>query len=247
MANNNHKEQETDFNFMKININTNKNQKAFTLIEVLVATSLFVIVAVQGLTVLMNAQKVYKRISSNRIVMDNINLVLDTITRELKFGYEYGCVNSVSTIDVIAGQDTSFNRSNNTQYTTNISKSDFHNDITNTCDAVIFTPQDNKDKKVVFYFDRVEKSIRQISYDIDSGSNTFTPNSETDMRLTSKEFQIDSFWFKVRGISNTDTIQPRIEIYISGIVDSYLNIATGQTNKTSIFLQSSITQRILDN
>ncbi len=228
-------------------INTNQNRKAFTLIEVLVATSLFVIVAVQGLTVLMNAQKVYKRISSNRVVMDNINLVLDTITRELKFGYEYGCVNSASTIETMIGESTSFNRSNNTQYTTSISKTDFHDDVTNSCDAVIFTPQDNKDKKVVFYFDRVEKSIRQISYDRDSDGNTFTPNSETDMRLTSKEFQIDSFWFRVNGISNTDTIQPRIEIYISGIVDSYLNITTGQTNKTSIFLQSSVTQRILDN
>ena len=69
----------------------------FSLIEMLVSISLFSFVAIGGISVILGAQRSYKKIAQNRVVIDNLNLVMDTITREVRFGREYNFLDGYAT------------------------------------------------------------------------------------------------------------------------------------------------------
>jgi type II secretory pathway pseudopilin PulG len=84
---------------MKIfkNTPTNKYKNSlagFTLIETLVAVTLFTFVSLVALIVLSTTQILNTRLTSTRIVYDNINLILDDISREMRQGNGYQLVNT---------------------------------------------------------------------------------------------------------------------------------------------------------
>lgn len=226
-------------NFLKIKKST---QEGFTLIELLVATSLFAIVAVGGLSILLTGERVYKRISSNRVAIDNVNMAIDTITREIKFGSRYGCVNTVT--------DGSWNKIGNTNYNS-FDSSKLESNSNNSCNAVAFTPQGDNTKKIVYYLDVASSTINEATYDATGSIDNQSFSLSQDIPVTSRDFVINDFRMNVLGIkyvsdTNGDYLQPRIDFSISGVVvtvkDSDGNMAT-----SSVVLQSSISQRNLDN
>ncbi len=206
--------------------------------ELLVATAIFVVVAVGGLSILLSSQRAYKRISSNRVAMDNINMLIDTITREMKFGTKYGCINNNSQGD--------FNRQNNIYYHT-FSDTDLADSPNGNCNAIAYTPQGTSTLKIVYYYNNASSSVNQVSYSKDIFGNSFTKLDFTDISLTASGFYIDKFWFVVKGISAEDNIQPKISLYISGVIDTIKNSQGATIGTTTLFLESSITQRSIDN
>ncbi len=84
--------------FKNIFINKNRIQnnklKGFTLIETLVAVTLFTFVSLIALVVLSTTQILNTRLTSTRIVYDNINLILDDMSREMRQGNSYVLVNT---------------------------------------------------------------------------------------------------------------------------------------------------------
>lgn len=216
-----------------------KNTKGFTLVELLVATTIFTIVAVGGLSILLTSQKVYSRISSNRVAIDNVNMAIDTITREVKFGSRYGCVNSAV--------DGGFNRVNNTFYASfDLSKLVSDSD----CNAIAFTPQDDKSKKIVYYFNIASSSINQATYNV---LNYGTPLEnyilEKDMLITAQDFKISDFLMNVAGVESVaqeDYFQPRVDFSISGVITSSRN-SQGYISTSTLTIYTSISQRSLDN
>ena len=123
--------------FLKFNI-----EKGFTLIELLVATSIFSIVAVGAISILLGSQTAYKRISNNRMAIDNINLVLDSMSREIKFGSNYGCIN------------TSGNFFLSSNYPSFDSSTIFGDSVDTNCNALVFTPQGASSTRIVYYLDK---------------------------------------------------------------------------------------------
>ncbi len=204
--------------------------------ELLVATGIFMVVAVGGLSVLLSSQKAYKRISSNRIAVDNVNMLIDTISREMKFGTKYGCINNSTS--------GSFNRPLNTKYSI-LYDNDLYNNTSGTCNAIAFTAQGTTTLKIVYYYNQASSTLNQVLYR-KSGS-FFRKINNSDLTLTSSGFNIEKFWFTVSGIKSTDYIQPKVGIYISGIVDISKNSQGEVVSTTTLFLESSITQRSLDN
>ena len=92
---------------------TRKNRKklngGFSLIELIVASSVFIVV------MLMSSSAVYTVFNSNqksknmRSVMDNLNLSLESMTRSIRFGKNYHCGGGVITTPLdCAGGATSF-------------------------------------------------------------------------------------------------------------------------------------------
>ena len=219
-----------------------KEYKGFTLMELLVATSIFAIVAVGGLSILLSSQRAYKRISSNRVAVDNINMLMDTLSREIKFGSNYGCVNNST--------EGSFNRVSNTKY--NIlydNNTDLYNNTLGTCNAIAFTPQGTSSLKIVYYYNISSSSINQVSYQRVGLTSRYNKINSSDISLTSTGFIIDKFWFKVSGINRptNDFIQPKVELYTSGIIDIIKGSKGETVSTTTVFLQTSITQRSIDN
>ncbi len=219
----------------KIKFIKSKDLEGFTLMEVLVATTLFVVVAVGGLSVLLSSQRAYQRISQNRVAIDNTNLVMDTITREIKFGSKYGCVNFSS--------DGSYNRDGNNFYNT-FSETYLSVADTQSCNAIAFTPEGTTTLKNVYYYDSNNKNIHQVDYNKSGSNYNLIPG--TDMILTGKDFQIDNFFSNIYGIDNSDYIQPRVDLYLSGLV-TVTQGNNGSISTTTLFLQSTISQRIIDN
>jgi type II secretory pathway pseudopilin PulG len=224
------------FNKIKIALKfKSKNLEAFTLIEILVATTLFVVIAVGGLSILFTAERNYKRIASNSVAMDNINLVMDTLSREIKFGNRYGCINPGGSNFKTKTFYNGFSEGNLT-------------DNVNNCNAIAFTPQGTTTEKIVYYYDLQNLGINQVLYTKPSISDTsFNIVSNSDVALTSPDFKVDQFWFTIFGAKNNDYNQPNVGIYIDGIVDTVKNTQGVIVATTSIFLQSTISQRILDN
>lgn len=71
--------------------NPKKEEKGFTLIETMIATSLFLVVMVVGVSALINANSVSHRTDNERAVLDNVSFVLEEISRNLRTGSSYHC------------------------------------------------------------------------------------------------------------------------------------------------------------
>ncbi len=204
-----------------------KYSKAFSLIELLVATSIFTIISLAAIMILMSSQKLYKRISTGRIASDNTNLILESMSREIKFGKNYSCVNNTN-INTIFIPSATF---------------DYQmpmDSIQNSCNAIAFIPQDASNTKVIFYFNVSSSSIMRADYD--EYDNLISNSS-----LNSKEININTFWVDISGSLPDDNIQPKVKIFLSGIVNLVRN-NQGLITATSTFkIQSIFSQKVLDN
>lgn len=73
----------------------NKKEKklnsGFTLLEILVALALFIVVMTIGLGSVINILEANRKSSSLKSVMTNLNFAVEVMSREIKFGKDYGC------------------------------------------------------------------------------------------------------------------------------------------------------------
>ncbi len=69
----------------------NKIKSGFTIIETMIATSLFLVVMVIGIGSLLNANSISHRNTDERAVLDNLSFALEEMSRNLRTGYSYHC------------------------------------------------------------------------------------------------------------------------------------------------------------
>ncbi|HEY4477737.1 MAG TPA: type II secretion system protein [Candidatus Paceibacterota bacterium] len=68
-----------------------KTQPGFTIIETMIATSLFLVVMVIGVGSLLNANSISHKNTDERTVLDNVSFALEEMSRNLRTGYSYHC------------------------------------------------------------------------------------------------------------------------------------------------------------
>ena len=73
---------------MKIKMKTISKNRGFTLIEMMVSVSIFVIVALIVSGVLVQLSAAYKKAQAMRLLMDNLNFALEKINLELREGVD---------------------------------------------------------------------------------------------------------------------------------------------------------------
>lgn len=66
-------------------------QKGFTLVEILVAISIFSVVVISTIGAFLKMVDVNKKIQSVRTAMDNANLAMETMARSIRLGTNYYC------------------------------------------------------------------------------------------------------------------------------------------------------------
>ncbi len=66
-------------------------KKGFTLIEVMVAVSIFAIITTVGIGSLLSVNSAYKTSRAQRTAIDSVNFVLDSMAREIRTGRAYAC------------------------------------------------------------------------------------------------------------------------------------------------------------
>ncbi|MFA5932067.1 MAG: prepilin-type N-terminal cleavage/methylation domain-containing protein [Candidatus Paceibacterota bacterium] len=82
-------------------INNKKKSGGYTLIETMISISLFLIIVMDGMGALLNANLLNKKSQSMRSVMDNLSFVMEDMSRNIRTGYNYHCFSGTDTIPTV--------------------------------------------------------------------------------------------------------------------------------------------------
>jgi type II secretory pathway pseudopilin PulG len=74
----------------------NKKESGYTLIETMIAVSLFIIIVMVGMGALLNANLLHQKSQNMRSLLDNMSFVVEDMGRNLRTGYGYHCISSGS-------------------------------------------------------------------------------------------------------------------------------------------------------
>jgi len=75
------------------------SKAGFTLIEVMVSVAIFVILMVMGIEAVLNANLSHQETQGLRTIIDNLNFVMEDMSRNIRLGNSYHCEWSVGAID----------------------------------------------------------------------------------------------------------------------------------------------------
>lgn len=179
-----------------------KKQKnsGFTLIELMIATTLFTIIMMMGVGSLVVSSNSAKAAQKLRIAVDNVNFAMESMTRELRMGTHYYCNTIYEILDDNAVRDCSGET------------------------IIAFNPQivSGSSPRVAYY--RTERELLD-----EYGNKTYTlerceldsSNIKECSDIVSKDVNIDTLKFYVRGSTppaSFDEIQPSVRILIKGSV-----------------------------
>jgi len=93
-------------NFFKQKNNGRKARsktKGYTIIETMIAVSLFIVIVLSGMGSLLNANLLYQKSGNMRSIMDTLSFIMEDMSRNIRTGYHYRCYFNVNgTIDPLA-------------------------------------------------------------------------------------------------------------------------------------------------
>jgi prepilin-type N-terminal cleavage/methylation domain-containing protein len=204
-------------------------RQGFTLVELLVVLGLFSGIATLSLGSLFNAQTINNRLQETQSILDNINLSIQTVTRDVRFGANFYC-----------GEDDP-----TTLPSIPLIRKDCSDAAGNGGDVLIFRGSEWKDDRdrVAYYIS--DGVLFKIEYPFVGASTT--------LQMTSSDVFITKLLFYVDGAHTSDGSndylglfdfrQPLIHILISGYTKS-----ERQTVKPITFnIQATVSSRSLDN
>ncbi|MFA6585794.1 MAG: prepilin-type N-terminal cleavage/methylation domain-containing protein [Candidatus Paceibacterota bacterium] len=80
---------------MKKNIfKKNNKESGFTIIETMIAIAVFLIVVMIGMGALLNASLIHNKSQNMRSIMDNLSFIMEDMSRNLRIGYDYHCIDN---------------------------------------------------------------------------------------------------------------------------------------------------------
>lgn len=165
-------------------------KRGFSLIEIMVAVSIFAIVVLVGVGALLSLVATNKRAQAIHSVMNNLNAALEDMSRSIRVGTTYNCSTSGAVPPSPPPQiDTPNDCPNGGGHLLAFESSGGN-------------PHDANDQWVY----RING--KQLERSLDSGANW--------VAVTAPEVSIDTFDFYVIGSARGDGIQPRVLIRITG-------------------------------
>lgn len=202
-----------------------QNIFGFTLIEMIVSLAIFAIVVTTSVGALLVLISTNQQLQAEQTVITNLSFALDTMTREIRTGYNYNCVAS-PTDDVFNGPG--------------------HEDLgTKTKDCL--GGREGANFQGVSFFEGGESLTKNVSGDSDRILYFYDSAAQAIFRrlgddppqaITSAGLAITDMDFFVSG-SDIDTVQPTVTVYIEAKEKDDLDAKI-------YHLQSTVTQRILD-
>jgi type II secretory pathway pseudopilin PulG len=71
----------------------------YTILETMIAVSLFLVVITSGMGALLNANILHKKSQDMRSIMDNLSFIMEDISRNLRTGSVYHCLTNVNNLN----------------------------------------------------------------------------------------------------------------------------------------------------
>ena len=81
--------------------NIKKIKGGYTIIETMIAISLFLIIVMIGMGSLLNANLLHRKSQDMRSIMDNLSFIMEDMSRNLRTGYDYYCSDNLFDSDFI--------------------------------------------------------------------------------------------------------------------------------------------------
>ncbi len=188
--------------------------RGFSLVEMMVAVSIFAIVMLVGIGALLSIVSVNKRSQAVTSVMNNLNAAVEEMTRNIRVGTAYHCeMNTLTSGTAYQVQDCAGGHVFALESSTG-------------------SGSDNNDQ-LVYWYDAANKRIMRSKQ---SGANG-VPVTAPEVQVTSLDFYTFNTAQNLSSGGNTD--QARVLILIRGTA-----MVAGAP--TDFFIQSGVTQRILD-
>jgi len=194
--------------------------RGFSLVELLVSLSIFSIVMLVSTGTLLIMIDINAKAQAVYSSATNLTFALDSITREIRTGYDYFCANTYAAGGVMSLQEGSRDCNNNNQG-----------------DYIAFT-RERDEVRTAYRF--VQDASGGIPGRIEANEgNGWIP-------LTSDDVVIETFELVVVGTESfydndsDDVVQPYTDLFIKGYVNN------GLDNDTDFSIQSHIIQRRLD-
>lgn len=170
-------------------------KKGFTLIEIMVALTIFMLVVIMALGALLLVSDSAKQTLSLRTSMDNVNIAMESMTRSLRMGRDFSCKQNVLTITPGTGNSTA---------DCNLAGSGGN--------GIVFTTAEQSPSA----FD-----TGYISADRVSGIGKTIQKcvgTQACLDIVAPNVNIETLKFYVTGSSTADTIQPSVYIIMKGSV-----------------------------
>ncbi|HMO77929.1 MAG TPA: type II secretion system protein [Candidatus Paceibacterota bacterium] len=208
---------------------TYSQRQGFTLIEMIVSLGIFSIVVTTAVGAMLILISTNRQLQSEQSVMTNLSFALDTMTREIRTGYNYYCANDASSPSgFFTGnghedigpdvQDCPSGRGNTSQQ--GVSFYEGGNSLTGATT-----------NRVLYYFDNNTKSLYRR---LGNGS----PQS-----IVSSGLSIIDAQFYVTGAYSVGAVPANYE---QPTVTIYLAAQDANDASRTYYLQTTVTQRILD-
>lgn len=195
--------------------------KGFTLVEMMVSVAIFSIVIVVGVGALYSAQSINIKLQATHIIMDGINLSLEVMTRNIRYGSSFYCASDLN--DATGdGVGLSKNCLYSTVSTSGGGKIVFKPVSGGVNDRIAYYVDNNKHLTETLYVNGIVSTTKQISSD---------------------DLIIENLRFYVIGANKlpTDSDQPMVTLTISGKTK-----VSKTSQEVSFVLQSSVVTRNSD-
>lgn len=189
----------------------------YTIIETMIAISIFIIVVMTGMGSLLNANVIHQKAQDQRSIMDNLSFIMEDLSRNLRLGSKYYCVTGADPLSNVSIAKSSPSGAN--------------------CWGIAFEPAggstSNPNDQWMYYIDSNGALFKSIQGPYNSTSN-YT-------QLTPEEVKINPVsGFLVLGAeAPSDTQQPFVIIRLVGTI-TYKNVVT------PFSLETSVTERTPD-
>ncbi len=196
-----------------------KQKGGYTLIETMIAVALFLIIVTIGMGALLNASLLHNKSKDLRSIMDNLSFVMDDMSRNLRTGYDYSCINSG-----IPGP-----------YGPLLPNPSVPTADNQNCWGIEFEPSGGG---APWAYEIVTQTVPTQAWFIEKT----TDGGNTWVQLTPSEVQIDTVHsnFAIIGaLPPPDTEQPYVTVHLSGTI-------TYQKIMTTFSLQTTVSQRQID-
>ena len=71
-----------------------KKESGYTILETMIAVSLFIVIVTAGMNALLNANLLHQKAQGMRSIMDNLSFIMEDMGRNLRTGSNYHCIDN---------------------------------------------------------------------------------------------------------------------------------------------------------
>lgn len=199
----------------ELRIKKNKNG-GYTIIETMIAISLFIVIIMMGMGALLNANLLHEKSQNMNSIIDNLNFILEDISTNLRTGSNYRCLKNTDPLS-----DVAIRLSSNGQNCWGIA-------FEHQRDAQTGDPDNPNDQWI--YFISSDGKIWK------SSQGPYTNFPVNFVQLTPDEIEIDpatSFFYVSGAEPPPNTQQPFVTIKLSGEI-TFKNVTTPFTLRTAV-------------